>query len=74
MTELFTMIVLTANVIVASAVAKFASPAFTDAATAHEQLSGADTFEGRVLAKSRVRNAPSALSRDLEDPATAYWG
>jgi hypothetical protein len=74
MTELFTMIVLTANVLVASAVAKFAPPAFADTGAAHEQLSDADTFEGRVLAKSRVRNAPGAASRELDDPTMAYWG
>ena len=51
MTELFTMIVLAANIIVASAFAKFAPTAAADVATAHEQSSDADTFEGRVVAK-----------------------
>jgi hypothetical protein len=71
MTELFTMIVLAANIVVASAFARFAP---TDFATAREQASDADTFEGRVVARIRVRDARSAVSRDLGESAGAYWG
>jgi hypothetical protein len=51
MTELFTMLVLAANIIVASAFAKFAPMAAADVATAHEKISDADTYEGRVVAQ-----------------------
>jgi hypothetical protein len=74
MTELFTMIVLAANIVVASAFARFAPTAAADVATAHEQASNADTFEGRVVARIRVRNVPSAVSPDLCESAGAYWG
>ena len=74
MTELFTMIVLAANIIVASAFARFAPPVTADAATAHEQSSDADTFEGRVVAKIRMRNVRSAVSRDIGESTGAYWG
>jgi hypothetical protein len=70
MTELFTMIVLAANIIVASAFAKFAPTATADVATAHEQSSDADTYEGRVMARIRTRGARSAVARDIG----AYWG
>ena len=74
MTELFTMIVLAANIVVASAFARFAPTAAADVATAHEQSSDADTFEGRVVAKIGIRNARSAAARDVGKSAGAYWG
>jgi hypothetical protein len=74
MTELFTMIVLAANIIAASAFAKFAPPVATDAAAAHEQSSVANTFEGRVAAKIQTRNVRSAVSRDIGESTGAYWG
>jgi len=74
MTELFTMIVLAANIIVASAFARFAPTAVADVATAHEQTSNAETFEARVAAKIGMRNVRSAVSRDIGESAGAYWG
>ncbi|HEY3795872.1 MAG TPA: hypothetical protein VGM09_28970 [Bradyrhizobium sp.] len=74
MTELFTMIVLAANIVVASAFARFALAAAANVATAHEQPSDADTFEGRVVARIRVRDARSAVSRDIGESVDAYWG
>ena len=74
MTELFTMIVLAANIIVASAFARFAPTAAADVSTAHEQSSEVDTFEGRVVAKIRMRNVRSAVSRDIGESTGAYWG
>jgi hypothetical protein len=74
MTELFTMIVLAANIVVASAFARFAPAAAADVGTAHEQSSDAETFEGRVAAKIGSRNGRSAVSRDLGESAGAYWG
>jgi hypothetical protein len=52
MTELFTMIVFAVNIIAASVFAKFAT---TDVAAAHEQSLDANTLEGRVVARIRVR-------------------
>jgi uncharacterized protein YfiM (DUF2279 family) len=72
MTELFTMIVLAANIIVASAFARFAPSAAAGIATAHDQ--GAETFEGRVMAKIRTRNVRGAISPDIGDSNGAYWG
>jgi hypothetical protein len=74
MTELFTMIVLAANIIVASAFAKFAPMPATDAATAYEQSSDADTFEGRVVARIRARDVRSAVARGIGGSTGAYWG
>jgi hypothetical protein len=74
MTELFTMIVLAANIILASAFAKFAPIAAADVATAHEQSSEVDTFEGRVVAKIRARDVRSAVARDIGESTGAYWG
>ena len=74
MTELFTMLVLAANIIVASAFAKFAPMAAADVATAHEQISDADTYEGRVVAKIRARDARSAVARDIDASTSACWG
>jgi hypothetical protein len=74
MTELFTMIVLAANIVVASAFAKFAPTAATDVAMAHEQSSDADTFEGRVVARIRARDVRSAVARDIGESTGAYWG
>ena len=74
MTELFTMTVLTANIIVASAFARIAPTAVDEVATAYEQSSGADAFEGRVVEKIRVRNVRSAVSRDIGVSTGAYWG
>jgi hypothetical protein len=71
MTELFTMIVLAAIIVVASALARFAP---TAVATAHEQSSDADRFEDRVVAKIGIRNARSAAARDVGKSAGAYWG
>ena len=74
MTELFTMIVLAANIVVASAFAKFAPIAVADVATAHEQSSEVDTFEGRVVAKIHARDVRSAVARDIGESTGAYWG
>ena len=74
MTELFTMIVLAANIIVASAFARFAPPVTADAATAHEQSSDADTFEGRVVARIGARDVRNAVARDIGGSTGAYWG
>ena len=74
MTELFTMIVLAANIIVASAFAKFAPTAAADVATAHERSSEVDTFEGRVVAKIRARDVRSAVACDIGESTGAYWG
>jgi hypothetical protein len=67
MTELFTMILLAANMIVASAFAKFVSMVAADAAVTHEQTSDIETFEGRVVARIRARaqsRGTSARTRD----------
>jgi hypothetical protein len=45
-----------------------------DDATAHEQFSDANTFEGRVVAKIQTRNARSAVLRDIGESTGAYWG
>jgi predicted fused transcriptional regulator/phosphomethylpyrimidine kinase len=74
MTELFTMIVLAANIIMASAFAKFAPTVATDVATAHEQPSDIDSFEGRVVARIRARNVRSTVARDIGESTGAYWG
>jgi hypothetical protein len=74
MTELFTMIVLAANIVLASAFARFAPTAAADLATAHEQSLDADTFEGRVAARIRMRDARSVVSRDIGESVGAYWG
>ena len=74
MTELFTMIVLAANIIAASAFAKFAPTVAADVVAAHEQSSDADTFEGRVTAKIQTRNVRSAVVRDTGESAGTYWG
>lgn len=74
MTELFTMIVLAANILVASAFAKFAPTAAADIAAAHEQSSDGDAFEGRAVAKIGMRKVRSAVSRDIGESAGAYWG
>ncbi len=74
MTELFTMIVLAANIVVASAFARFAPTAAADAAIAHEQSSGVDTFDGRVMARIRVRDVRGAAARDIGESTRAYWG
>ena len=74
MTELFTMIVLAANIVVASAFARFAPTAAANVATAHEQSSNADRFEDRVVTKIGIRNARSAAARDVGKSAGAYWG
>ena len=74
MTELFTMLVLAANIIVASAFARFAPAATADVATAHEQSLDADTFEGRVVAKIRARDVRRAVARDIGASTSAYWG
>jgi hypothetical protein len=74
MMELFTMLVLAANIVVASAFAKFAPTAAADVATAHEQISDAVTFEGRVVARIRARDVRSAAARDIGASSGAYWG
>jgi hypothetical protein len=74
MTEIFTMIVLAANIVVASAFVRFAPAAAADVATAHEQISDADRFEDRVVAKIEMRNARSAAARNISESAGAYWG
>jgi hypothetical protein len=73
MTELCTMIVLATNVVMASAFVRFAQTIAADVATAHEQSSSADTFEGSVVAKSGMRNVRRAVSRDFGEHAGAYW-
>jgi hypothetical protein len=72
--ELFTMLVLAANIVVASAFAKFARTAAADVTTAHEQSSDADTYEGRVVARIRARDVRSAIARDIGASPGAYWG
>jgi hypothetical protein len=74
MTELFTMTVLAANIIVASAFARFASTAAADVSTATEQSSDVGTFEGRVVAKVRARDARRAGTPDTGESTGAYWG
>jgi methenyltetrahydromethanopterin cyclohydrolase len=74
MTELFTMLVLAANIIVASAFAKLAPMAAADVATAQEKISDADTYEGRVVARIRARDVRSAVARDIGASTSAYWG
>jgi hypothetical protein len=74
MTELFTMLVLAANIVVASAFAKFARTAAAVVTTAHEQSSDADTYEGRVVARIRARDVRSAIARDIGASPGAYWG
>jgi hypothetical protein len=74
MTELFTMMILAANIVAASAFARFAPTAAADIATAHEESSDADTFEGLVLAKIGTRNVRGTVSRDTGESAGAYWG
>jgi hypothetical protein len=74
MTELFTMTVLAANIVVASAFARFAPTAAADVAAAQEQSLDADTFEGRVVAKIAMRNVRNAAARDVGKSAGAYWG
>ena len=63
MTELFTMIVLAANIIVASAFAKFAPTAAADVATAHERSSEVDTLKAGWWQGSRMRNVRSTGRR-----------
>ena len=74
MTELFPMIILAANIIVASAFAKFAPTVTADKTMAYEQSSDADTFEGRVVARIRARDVRNAVSRDIGESTGAYWG
>ena len=74
MTEFFTMIVLAANIIAASAFAKFAPTVAADVIAAYEQSSDADTFEGRVVARIRARDVRSAVARDIGESTGAYWG
>jgi hypothetical protein len=74
MTELFTMIVLAANIVLASAFARFAPTAAADVATAREQSPNADTFEGRVVSKIKVQKERGAVARDIGESAGAYWG
>ena len=74
MTKFFTMIVLAANIVVASAFARFAPTAAADVVTAREQSSDADTFEGRVVAKIVMRNVRNASAHNIGKYAGAYWG
>jgi hypothetical protein len=48
--------------------------AAADVATAHEQISDADTYEGRVVARIRARDVRSAVARDIGASTSAYWG
>jgi hypothetical protein len=73
MMELFTMLVLAANIVMASAFAKFA-PTAADVVAAHEQSWDADTFESRVVAKIRARDVRGAVARDIGASTGAYWG
>jgi hypothetical protein len=68
------MIVLAANIVVASAFARFAPTGAADVAAAHKQSSNVDTFEGRVVAKIGMQNVRSAVSRDIGESTGAYWG
>jgi hypothetical protein len=74
MTELFTIVVLAANIIVASAFARFAPTAAADVAPVHEQSSDAETYEGRVVARIRARDVRSVVARDIGASTGAYWG
>jgi hypothetical protein len=68
------MIVLAANIVVASALARFAPTAAADVTTTHEQSLDADTFEGLVVANIGMRNVRRAVSRDIGESTGAYWG
>jgi hypothetical protein len=68
------MIVLAANIVVASAFARFAPTATANVATTRERYLDADTFEGRVVARIGMRNVRSAVSRDVGESTGAYWG
>jgi uncharacterized membrane protein len=74
MTDLFTLIVFAVIVVSAMAFAESPLSAATRAATAYEQSSDADNFEGRVVAKIRTRNVYTEVSRDRGEPTGAYWG
>jgi hypothetical protein len=74
MTTLLTIIALAGAVISVSAFAKSAPAAVVDAATVREQSSDVDTFEGRVVARIRMRNARSEASRSISESTAAYWG
>ena len=74
MTTLLTIIALAATVISASALAEPGPAAVVDSATAREQSSDLDTFEGRVVAKIRMRNVRGEAWRDISKSAAAYWG
>ena len=74
MTELFTMIVLAANIIVASAFAKFAPTAAVDVATPHEQ-SRTSTLSKAGWWQEFAREMCAAQSRVTSAQSTsAYWG
>ena len=70
---LLTTIALAAAVILLSAFAKAAPAAVVDAATVREQSWDVDTFEGRVVARIRMRNARSEASRNISKSMVAYW-
>jgi hypothetical protein len=74
MPTFLTIIAFSAAVILASAFAKSAPAAVVDAATVREQSSDVDTFEGRVVARIRMRNARSEASRGISESTAAYWG
>ena len=74
MTTLFTIVALAVAVISASAIAEPGPTAVFDAATAREQSSDLDTFEGRVVAKIQMRNVRGEAWRDISKSAAAYWG
>jgi hypothetical protein len=63
------MIALAANVILLSAFARFTSTAATAGATAHD----ADTCEGGIWARIRMRNVGSEVRRDLGKSTGRYW-
>lgn len=74
MTTFLTIIALGAAVILASAFAKVAPAAVIDAATVREQSSDLDSFEGRVVARIRMRDARRDASRDVGKTTVGYWG
>jgi len=71
MTELFTLIAVATILVPAMAFAQ--SPlSSADAAMAHERFSDAENFEGRAVARIRVRNVGSEVSRNRGEATAAY--
>jgi len=71
---LLTTIALAAAIILLFGVCQGRAPAaVVDAATVREQSWDVDTFEGRVVARIRMRNARSEASRNISKSMVAYW-